>query len=247
MDPEDRYSASYKNGYPQDYQQNTQQLKQRPKQMTEQQKKQAMTNDLFGRLFAEMEAAIFRSDKNTSFKPKYPQYLSVKDEDKFFYLQNIEIILTSLEIFCKNKTEKAYLGFIGETILEEGAKIPPIQPEYLDSLEKAVGNLNRDDPVKQTAYHIIKSIRSNEISELPPRVYKLIKSLEEREKEVKYMLLNNKSSVVVPKYMSEVIQRKVQKELTDNPQDMSNSKISDHPIFDNREAPVVREERPPFM
>lgn len=241
MHPKDSYSPSYQNRYPQEYQQHTQELKQKPKQMTEQQKKQAMTSDIFGRLLAEMEAAILCSDKNTSFKPKHPQYLSVKDEDKFFYLQNIEIMLITLRNYCKNKTEKSWYG--GEKIVEEAAQIPLIQPEYLKSLEKAVGNLNWDDPVKQTAYHIINCIGSKQISELPPQVCELIKSSEERDKEVNYMLHNKKTSLVAPTYMSEGIREQVQKEFTDHPQDMSNPVIPDKPLYDNRKAPAVREGR----
>lgn len=240
MFPEDRYSTTDQKRY-QDYQQHTQELKQKPKQMTEQQKKQAMTNDVFGRLLAEMEAAILCSDKNTSFKPKHPQYLSVKDEDKFFYLQNIEIMLITLRSYCKNKTEKGFWG--SEKIVEQAAQIPLIQPEYLKSLEKAVGNLNWDDPVKQTAYHIIDSIRNKEISELPPQVCELIKSSEEREKEVKHMLHSNKTSLVAPTYMAEGIRDQVQKRFTDDPLDMSNPEIPDKPLFDNRRAPAVREGR----
>jgi hypothetical protein len=241
MNREDRPSQWDQKRNPQKNQQQTQELKQRPREMTEQEKKQAMTNDLFGRLLGEMEAAILCSDMNTSFKPKFPQYLSVKDEDKFFYLQNIEIILITLRCYCKKKTEKMMDYF--KKNVEEAAQIPFIPPEHLESLEKAVENLKNDNPVKLTAHHIIFCIKSKQISELPLDVCELIKSSEEREKEVNYMLHNKKSSLLAPAHMSEGIREQVQKQMTDHPLVMSNPEISEKPLFDNRKAPVVREGR----
>jgi hypothetical protein len=242
MYPEPTFNQFGDSRHPQNLGKTKQELKQKPRQMSAQEKKQAMTNDVFGRLMAEMGAAVLSHDKNSFLQPVYSQYLSVKDEDPVFYLQNIEIMLLTLQSYCSNKTEKS--GFWGsEKIVEQGAKIPEIDPNYLQQLSDSVSHLKWNNPVKLTVEHVLDGIKQKTVTELPQNVCDLIKSAEERDKEVKYQLHSNKTSLVAPSYVAEGIRTSVDQRLNENPIDVSNPTISPQPLYDVRHAPKLKEQK----
>ncbi len=220
----------------------SQMTKTKSTQLTEQQKKQAMTNDVCGRVLGELEAAIRCSNKNTYLNPQYESFLSVPGEDKYFYLQNIEIMMITLESYCKPKIEKGGF-FSADKVIEKPAQLGKLDEKYFEMLEDCLGRLDWDDPVRQVGEHILKCFKTKKPIEVPERLCELVKSSEKRDKEVKHMMHSNQTALIAPSWMAEGIGKGVQENLNHYTPEMAEPQIPNYPLYNIKDAPQPREQK----
>jgi hypothetical protein len=220
----------------------SQMTKTKPTQLTKQEKKQARTNDICGRVLGELEAAIKCSDKNTILIPQHEMYLSVPGKDKFFYLQDIEIMMVALESFCKPKIEKGGL-FSSEKVIEKAAELPKLDHNYFEMLDNCLGQLDWNDPVRQVGVHILNCFKTKKPIEVPERLCELVKSSEKRDKEVKFMMNSNQTALIAPSWMAEGIGKGVQENLNHFTPEMAEPQILTYPLYNIKDAPRPREQK----
>ena len=210
-------------------------------QLSSQQKKQILTNDLLARLLAELEASINCSNKN--FQRSIPQdFLSSEKEDKFFYLENIEIILISLEAFCKP-------GDFWDTPIgrKKGAEINIQNKEYLHYIKNQLTLLDLIDPVRIIGLFVLNQLYENKIAQLPKEYCELIKSQQQRDREVEYLMKNDKSGLLKGKWMADKIEAAVSERIGTCTAEMAKPQVLQVPLFDNKNAPEPKEHYPGCM
>lgn len=231
----------YENSRPEQLK-SSQMTKTKPTQLAEQEKKQVMTNDICGRVLGELEAAIKCSDKNTILIPQNEMHLSVPGEDKLFYLQNIEIMMVALESFCKPKIEKGGLfSFEKEKVIEKAAELPKLDDNYFEMLKNCLTQLHSKDPVRQVGLYILHCFKTKKPIEVPERLCELVKSSEERDKEVKHMMHSNQTALIAPSWMAEGIGKGVQENLNHYTSKMAEPQIPKIPLYNNKDAPKPKE------
>lgn len=152
--------------------------------LTVDQKKQEQVNDLFGRLFAEIEFLLKLN--GVQIKPQFEKYLLDISNSKVNHGLNIQTYLLGLSAFLM-KTDPKTKRPVYET--------PKFPREYVDRLEAVKGRM-QDPASKALLDHVVACMRSDRYEPVSEAVADLIMAADQRDALCKDLVTRDQKSVL---------------------------------------------------